>query len=851
VNERAIRSAAILAMAALAYFSGPISGSAQVPEANPYDDPNQPPPRPPAPPPEAAPVVDASESSETMESDEDASASTGTGQAPQARELDVLGAVVASAGVAGELATPVCEAERSLEPMAAAMSLESLYRRRQEGALILDTGGLLARHGLVRFAARENPAALARMVVGLGYHALAFGESDLGDPPAVVRARLRALKDADVPVLASNLTCDEAHAELCELLVTHEDGVPSEILEDADGERTRVAVFSFLEPEVAGRVGPDRMEGLTIHPLTESIRLSVKAARERGVNTVVAIIDSGRGAAAAARALAAVAELADDEKPDVILSADAGSELLFARPASFRPAVVAPPPRGATDVRLRRNRLSGTFDILARPVSAAETAAGGVAELIEAVGPAFCAELGALLPGGHFSLQDDEGAAVPMDVAGLTELAAGVMRETADADVAVLNRAAFDPRWTPTNTQGLTRSDVQIGVQYDEPLVVAEVSAYWLRQFARSNPGERALLALGLEISNAYSSIEKVKVNGRVLDDTARYRVVTVRFLAEGGDGASLTGADGLEWEPLEDVTLRSALETFLGEEVPDEDPRERVVDPWEVLEWTGRVNVDANFTGSAVRDPNSYAEGPLTNSSQAAFGLNGQLALNALSRYASWENTAVATYSLASTEGSDGLQEGSDLITYSTAGVYRRFRAENDELYVPDLLVEGLVRTEFTRADERDHRFMNLRFVGGLQWRLHLKVQARLVGGLEVIETLDPDLRSARPGFGAQLNIGPWLVMKSGLRKLTLTGNVDWFYTSPGGRNRHLLQALFDMQLDLTAAFALTLNVTLYGLSDTVAATDTMPEQDGDFAFALQTTAGLRVAWTERWLAY
>ena len=92
---------------------------------------------------------------------------------------------------------------------------------------------------------------------------------------------------------------------------------------------------------------------------------------------------------------------------------------------------------------------------------------------------------------------------------------------------------------------------------------------------------------------------------------------------------------------------------------------------------------------------------------------------------------------------------------------------------------------------------------------------------------------------------------MKSGLRKLTLTGNVDWFYTSPGGRNRHLLQALFDMQLDLTAAFALTLNVTLYGLSDTVAATDTMPEQDGDFAFALQTTAGLRVAWTERWLAF
>ena len=73
----------------------------------------------------------------------------------------------------------------------------------------------------------------------------------------------------------------------------------------------------------------------------------------------------------------------------------------------------------------------------------------------------------------------------------------------------------------------------------------------------------------------------------------------------------------------------------------------------------------------------------------------------------------------------------------------------------------------------------------------------------------------------------------------------------SPGTRNRHVLQGLFDMQLDLTAAFALNLNVTLYGLRDTVPATESMPENDGELAFAIQTTAGLRVAWTERWLAF
>ena len=783
--------------------------------------------------------------SEALESDSQANAGGRPG------ELDVLGAIVATAGIAGELATPVCNGETTLEPMDAARAVESLYRRRTEGALVVDTGGLLARHGVMRFAARENPEALARLVDRMGYHALAFGETDLGDPRPLLLTRLRALRDAGVPVLATNLSCDEEHSALCDLLITHEDGLPTHILRDADGDETTVAVLAFLEPEVAARVGPDRTEGLTIHPLAESIKLAVTAARARGAQTVVAIVDSGRGATAAARALSAVAGLESQEKPDLILSSDAGSELLFARPATFRPALVAPPPRAASDVRVRRNRLHDTYDVLARPVVGGEATSAAIPEFVEAVGGPFCERLGELLPGGRFSLVDEEsGDEVPMDDESLVDLTAGVMRQVANADVAIINQYAIDNRWRPANAEGLTGADVQIGIQYDEPLMVAEVSAFWMKQFARSDPSSRGMTALGLEITSPYGAFEKVKVNRRILDETARYRIVTVRFLAEGGDSDALGGAADLDWEPLEGVTLRSAMTQFL-EEPHDEDPREAVVDPWEILEWTGRVNVDATFTGSAVRDGSQYGEGPLSNNPQVLFGLNSQLALNALSRYASWENLVTATYSLARTTDSDGFDEGSDQLTYRSAGLYRGFRVTNDELYVPDLLVEGLLRTEFSEAEERDYHFMNLRFVGGLQWRLHLKVQARLVGGLELIEVADPNLRSAQPGFGAQFNLGPWLVMKSGLKKLTLTANIDYFATNPRGRNRHLIQALFDMQLNLTAAFALTLNVTFYGLRDQVMATDTMPAQDGDFAFALQTTAGFRVAWTERWLAY
>ncbi|MAQ16098.1 MAG: hypothetical protein CMN30_15075 [Sandaracinus sp.] len=849
MEARSIPSVVILAMAALLQFTTP--AGAQLPETNPYDDPNQPPPRPPAPPPEPAPppVVEPMESSETLESDADASASSGTG-ASRPGEVDVLGAVVATAGIAGELVAPVCDGTRNLRPLPAADALESFVRRREEGALIVDTGGLLARHGVLRYIARRQPEALARLVRGLGYHALAFGEADLSDPRDAMIERVRALRDEGIPVLASNLRCDEANRELCDLLTTGADGMPAAELTDADGEVTRVAVFSFIEPEAAARVGPDRMAGLRLAPLTESIRLATLAARERGVNTVIAIIDSGPGATAAGRAMSAVNDLEAQEKPDVILSADAGSELLFARPAGFRPAIIAPPPRGATDVRLRRNRVTHTSDILARPVATNGTPAAAVVRFAEAVGANYCSTFGLTLPGGQLTLTDDEGAPVPMTPAALADLAAGVMREATDTDVAVLNRGAMDERWVPTNPRGLTRSDVHVAVQYDEQLVVAEVPASFINTLARSNPGGRGLVALGVTLEKPDGVTEKVMVNGRVLDDSARYRVVTVRFLAQGGDGGALGGATDQEWEPVPDTTLRTTLEEFLVEP-HGEDPREAVLDMRDVLEWTTRIHLDANFAGTAVRDPNAYGEGPLTNSSQALFAFNTQLALNALGRHASWENLAVANYSLARTSDSGGLDEGSDLLTYKTTGLYRGFRAEHEEIYVPDLLVEGLVRTEFTKADERDHRFMNLRFVGGAQFRLHLKAQARLVTGVEIIEVFDDQLRSTRPGFGAQLNLGPWVAMQAGRRKLTLTANLDWFYTSPGTRNRHVLQGLFDMQLDLTAAFALNLNVTLYGLRDTVPATESMPENDGELAFAIQTTAGLRVAWTERWLAF
>ena len=406
-----------------------------------------------------------------------------------------LAHIVATGGVAGELAIPVCQ-DTTLEH--GELAHRALLQR-SPSAIHVDTGGLLARYGVARFAADRDVGALVELVRGLGYHTLSFGETDLGDPRRLLLARARALREAGVPYLATNLRCDESAAEVCETLMTGAEGVP--MMRRGD---SRVAILSYLQPSALQRVGPDRAQGLRLEPLSESIRNGVRAARAAGADVVVAIVDAGYGADAVARTMTATEPLDDEDKPDVALVGGAGTQLVFARPSSFRPAIAAAPTRSASDVHVRHN--GTTFDILVRPSDDAESVHPAFERFVERIGPAYCEALGQDLPGGRLDGERDD-----IDAAQLTTLVGDVMRESAIADVAVMNHSAIDERWSLRGSDALTESDINIGVQYDEPLMVATVPATWLRNLARAQ--NESLMTRGLEITNAFASTEKIKVN--------------------------------------------------------------------------------------------------------------------------------------------------------------------------------------------------------------------------------------------------------------------------------------------------------------------------------------------------
>jgi hypothetical protein len=738
-------------------------------------------------------------------------------EAPE-EALVSLGHLVVTASVGGRFADPACTEDDTLRPAAFARTAAAIgaLRREHPEALIVDTGGLLEPHGVARFALTHAPDALGDLIAALGYRAVAFGESDLHGPRANAVAAAALLRSRGIPMVATNLECGESARALCEALVDASDGVP---LLDSDG-RT-VAFLAFLTPEALERTDPESAAGLRIAPLEGSVRAAVRAARAAGAEIVIASIDDGGGAAGLGHALALAEHLAEADKPDLMLLAGGGAEMLFARPLSFRPAVTAAPPGGAVDVALREDEALGVLDLLVRPLAPVAAPAPAVAHFVDAVGPAYCAEWGGTLVGGRLEQ--------PIDRDGLRALAAASMRAAAGAEVALLHEGSVTPGWSPVEATQLRGSDVHVGLPYDDPLVVATVPATWLRDLARARHAEPGFEMLGLTLTGTGSS-EKVKVNGRDLELRGSYRVVTTRFLASGGHRLLPPGP---EWAPLEGATLRRVVVDRLSAPRPG-DPREGLPDPQNRLEWTFRIDTDATFGGSAVRNPGDYTDTQFQRANTTSFGVQSTLFAGGISRLFALENTFVLRYRLAATGGSD-FQEGDDRLSFRTTGIYRGLRSARPAIYVPEPIYEVYWESELTVPAANPHRHMLLRPTLGLQFALNQYLGVKMTGGFET-ELLYPHY-GLRPGVGAQVVLKPWRFLDAGTRNATLQYTVDYFVSDLGGRNRRTLRGNFDLAFRLTEAFGLGLTLDLYGVR----------ERGDGFSMATNATANFRVGFLTR----
>lgn len=745
---------------------------------------------------------------------------------PEVTRSTVVARIVASAGVHGHFLDPVCDDATALAPAEEGLFTYAVTRaaRWADHPLVLDAGGLLTPNGVMRYAAAERPAAVADMVQALGYRALALGRVDLGAPRERMLGVIHELRLRNVPMIATNLRCtgEEALA-LCDALVDASDGISMHHVLDA-----RVAVLALLDEDALQHVSPELASGLVIEPLAATLEARVLEARRNGADVVVAVLQLGTD-----EALDVTSALPDEARPDVVVLS-MPTHLFTARPTTVRPLVVAPRPGDAALVVVRdedglRISRSATAEPLAmRGISTGEP----VLDLADEIGDAYCDAWGRVLPGAHLDHA--------IDAPGIAVLSAQIARERASADVAVVNVSAVDPGWRPAREGALTESDVYVALPYDEPLVVADVSRAWIEALAH-HAAERGLVTPGLDGSGS------VRVDGRAPVTRMRYRVVTLRFLAMGGDAAlaDLDPDDPPDWQPVDEATLRSVVRDALARR-DTRDPRAVRADPAERPEWLLSASLDGTFAGSSISNP-GYDVASLNRSSTVSLGLEVNLGASASAPDWTWENTFLLRYrsqwqASSSPMTSGAFNEAVDQTQVRSTASWRGFRTASGsrEWYVPDPYLEAFVETELTQPASRNFHWFLVRPLVGLRFTLLPELDVKLDVGFQtqalasgLIDTMGRPEDTIDGGLGVVVTLRPWDLIRDGDRHTTLSGTADFFWSDPLTRNLWQLRGQLDAQIDLAGPLSLTLGVRLYLQQDRQVALGT----------AIDATAGLRVS--------
>nr|MDQ3037587.1 hypothetical protein [Myxococcota bacterium] len=327
------------------------------------------------------------------------------------------------------------------------------------------------------------------------------------------------------------------------------------------------------------------------------------------------------------------------------------------------------------------------------------------------------------------------------------------------------------------------------------------------------------------------------------LQARAGYRVVTLRFLASGGDDALPPLPPGSSWRPLETGTLRAVVLEQL--QTPRErDPRDALPDPATAPEWITSADANGSFSGSSISNPEMYSAALLNRISTVALGIEINLRAEATAPDWSWENTGVLRYRsqwtpsvMAGTPGA--FVEAVDQIQVRSLGAWRGLRTGPSEWYLPDPYVEVFVESELTQPDIapvlRDWHWMLFRPTVGARFPLTEHLELKLSTGMQV-QVLEPN-NEAEFGVGSVITLRPWDIARIEDRHVTLQGLLDFFVVDLFDENRWTLRGTFDAAFDLAGPLALTFGVRLY----------LQQESAQEVGVALDATAGLRLGWLGR----
>ena len=686
--------------------------------------------------------------------------------------------------------------------------------------------------------------ALAGILAAGGYDAIALGHHELSLDRAALGQLVGALEGRGMPVVATNLRCDARVRGVCPAVR------PDILLDRGD---VSVGVIATISPAVVPGIPPSVFKGLALDDPAAASRAAIRGLRRRGARVVVLMAQGPRDATALDRVDALSRQLAaapPDERPDIILAGGLAGDLGDRPVRTLRrdgAAPIAGSPTGTgglTRVRWAAapdpsSPFSEPIVIDTIPSAGAPPDAATVARL-NAQLASVCAAYGR--------------PAAPASVHGVltreafTTYVLEVMRRRAGAEIALVNRLFIKSAPFPLSGP-LTRAELYRALPFRAVVGVARVGGGVVDSALGPALGNDQLSAVGLAKGPG-----GVKVNGRPLDKARAYRIATIGFVANGGDGLLPAGA--LPWKPLPgEPDLRDLVEDFLAHHTADRDgdptvdPRTdfgRPVAERPLIVALGDLGLDLAQT--SIANTPAYTDTQLVRATQLAVTGNATGLLEVRDRVHEADLRLDLKYGWSRNQPVGApltSGETADLITFSGVYNFRGLRGSDYLLKraVPDPFVRVRLESEFTRPEvtatqTRTFHHAQMTNTAGVLFTVIPKLRLRAGAGAQA-ELLASGADGAwQPVLEAGGTLDPVAIATFGPLAVKLEGLVDYDFVDPTGLRQHEVRGTGKLSVPLLPTLFITVGVDLFAVQR---------ERQG-WGTSADVVAGLRV---HRDLAY
>ncbi|MDQ3298442.1 MAG: 5'-nucleotidase C-terminal domain-containing protein [Myxococcota bacterium] len=721
--------------------------------------------------------------------------------------------LVYHADLEGQLAVPRCTGSfAQTDPdyaaqVAAIQSLrESATERGVPQPVVLLGGDQIAPDLFTRMMLEDygdvGAQAIAAVLGRAPYDAITLGNHELSTTRARLERFVAAATASGMPVVLSNLKCDAKVQRFC----TH---VTREVIVVRGDQK--IAILATLSPRVAATIGKSQLAGIELVEPAVAIAEGVVRLRRSGVNAVVLMMQINSGQAGLEEVLALQRALPADHAPDVIMSSsfsnvDGQRQTLLVR-QDGSPSIVGSSSgaRGVTLVTMtpQPSQTPPTLPHIDATAIRARTDQRDemTAQILAPYHQKFC-EL--------FSIPIGKaGTKLPTTKPELVNYMLHVMQRATQSEIAIINTGTVYTRAFPLFGPW-TRATIRRALPYPTQLGTLTVHGADLHALLEKGEASGKLTMLGAARPEPGKPF---KINGRAIDKTRGYHMVTSSYVASGGD-AGFANDELKGWRPTRINDVRELVESEMNRGATFDVPAS------ERLLTSATGDLVADWANTSISNNDALGDAQLARAQQQSIKVEivGLLQLDHPRHR--WDSRLNGKYGYTRTRPAMMPavgQETLDLVQLSSLYTYRGLTTRR--AYVPSPYSRLAFETELSVPDTRTYRHAELTHTAGGLFTLHPKLRLRAGAGYrtELFAQGDsPDPVEAQIGgyrFIAEVGatLDPHPIKTVGHSAITVEANLEYFAISPFRRTEHQLRASSRLSLPLVPLLFLTAGLDVF----------------------------------------